>query len=158
MFIVEVTKTLHKAKVEFAVIGGYAVALHGALRGTIDIDLVLKLEKENFKKAETALKNIGLQSRLPISAIEVFDFRDEYIKKRNLVAWSFINPKNPTEIVDLIITESFKKSDVVAIVLGGESVPVLGLEALIKMKEKAGRPQDLLDVAALREIKRGKHK
>ena len=62
MFIVEVTKTLHKAKVEFAVIGGYAVALHGALRGTIDIDLVLKLEKENFKKAETALKNIDRKS------------------------------------------------------------------------------------------------
>src|SRR5579859_1436028 len=104
MFLFDVVLALQKAKVPFAVTWGYAVALHGAARGTVDLDIVLRRSKPHFVAAERALKDLGLVPRLPVTAAEVFDFREEYIKNRNLIAWSFYNPKDPTQIVDIIIT------------------------------------------------------
>jgi hypothetical protein len=40
MFILKVVKALNAYKVHYAVVGGYAVALHGAVRGTVDLDFL----------------------------------------------------------------------------------------------------------------------
>jgi hypothetical protein len=39
MFIETVSKALSDHNVSYAVVGGYAVALHGAVRGTIDVNI-----------------------------------------------------------------------------------------------------------------------
>ena len=109
MFFGNVIRALNQHRVQYRLVGGYAVALHGAVRGTVDIDFVISLDQGSYRKTEKALNSIGLKSRLPISADEVFNFREEYIKNRNLIAWSFVNPENPLEIVDIIITEDAKK-------------------------------------------------
>jgi hypothetical protein len=54
-FIQRVVKSLDKHNVRYALVGGYAVALHGAIRGTVDIDLVISLEKRQFAAAVAAL-------------------------------------------------------------------------------------------------------
>ena len=89
MFIKQVITAFKKFQVKYAVVGGYAVALHGAIRGTVDIDFVIQLDRSQFEAAEKALLSIGLQPRLPVTATDVFDFREEYIRNRNLIAWSF---------------------------------------------------------------------
>ena len=91
MFIQTVIKALDKAKIRHVLVGGYAVALHGAVRGTVDLDYVIAFELAQFEGVERALANIGLTPRLPVTATEVYQFREEYIDKRNLVAWSFID-------------------------------------------------------------------
>ena len=55
------------------------------------------------------LQELGFEARLPVSGNEVFNFRKEYIKNKNLIAWSFYNPKEPSEIVDIIITHDLAK-------------------------------------------------
>lgn len=152
MFIERVVTALRQARVRFAIAGGHAVALHGVVRGTLDLDLVLALSRENFTAAESALKRMGLQPRLPLKAEEVFDFRDEYIRNRNLIAWSFVNSANPTEMVDIIITEDLSGMQVDMLPMGGFQLPVVAVHDLIRMKEKSGRPQDLEDIKALRSI------
>lgn len=152
MFLYRVVEALQAAKVPFAIAGGYAVALHGAVRGTVDLDLVLKMTKKHYLAAEAALRSLGLAPRLPVSAAEVFDFREEYIKKRNLVAWSFSNPADPTQIVDIIITHDLSKLRTKKIQSGGRNLPVLALADLVAMKKASGRPQDLEDVRALKEL------
>lgn len=149
MFIFEVVDALEEAGVRFAVAGGYAVALHGATRGTLDVDIVLALSKENIAAAEKALVSIGLSSRLPIDAGEVFAFRKEYIERRNLIAWNFIDLNDPTRILDVVLTWDLKLAEVARLRAGGREVPVLSKSALIAMKRAAGRPQDLVDVEAL---------
>ena len=104
MFIQRVINSLNSHKVQHALVGGYAVALHGVIRGTVDIDIVIALKKGQFQLVEKAMNAIGLASRLPVSADEVFSFRDEYITNRNLKAWSFINPDNPLEVVDILMS------------------------------------------------------
>lgn len=153
MLIKNLALAFNKNKIPFAVVGGYAVALHGAVRGTVDVDIILQLKKSDFLKAEGVLNTMGLVSKLPISAKEVFEFRKEYIEKRNLLAWSFINPQNPIEILDIVLTQGLKKDQIKIISFEGVKIPILSKAALIKMKEKSGRDQDLEDIKALKNLK-----
>lgn len=106
MFIARVCQCLESNKIPYAVVGGYAVALHGAVRGTVDVDLIISLQEDIFVAVEKAMNSLGLHSRLPVTAKEVFHFRKEYIENRNLIAWSFINFQNPMEVVDIVITDN----------------------------------------------------
>jgi hypothetical protein len=139
MFLFRVCDALSAAGVPYAIAGGYAVALHGAVRGTVDVDLVVRLEEAAFGKAEQALKGLGLQPRLPVTATEVFQFREEYIRNRNLLAWSFVNPSNPD-------------CKVVKLSVKGRTLKVVSRADLIRMKARSARPQDLEDIAALKRL------
>jgi len=61
MFIQKVIQSLISYDVQYALVGGYAVALHGAIRGTVAIDLIVPIDKESFKRTEQAMMEIGLQ-------------------------------------------------------------------------------------------------
>lgn len=140
---------LRDAGVRYAVVGGYAVALHGAVRGTIDIDVALRWSPENLQAAEAALTGIGLVSRLPLTAHEVHAFRDEYVSERGLVTWSFYNAQDPSEQVDLVIAYDLAGKRTATVELPAGPVQVLAIDHLIDMKRASGRPQDLEDARAL---------
>ena len=152
MFIEEVSKSLSEHGVRYALVGGYAVALHGAVRGTMDIDIVLSWELAALRKAARALESIGLESRLPVTAEDVFQFRDEYVRNRNLVAWNFFDPNDVSRQVDIIIVCDLKGKKRKKILTAAGPLYVLDREELIRMKREAGRPQDLADVDALERL------
>lgn len=152
MFIHDLCRSLDTEKIAYAVVGGYAVALHGIVRGTVDIDIVVGWTLENLKKVEVALKKIGMISLLPIDANSVFYFRDEYIANRNLIAWNFYDPKNPANQVDVIINYDLHSGHAQTISTPSGTIKVLSVKDLIKMKKSAGRLQDLEDVKALEEL------
>jgi len=152
MFIQRLIKSLNQHKVAYALVGGYAVALHGAIRGTVDVDLVIGLEQGQFRQLQAAMLALGLQPRLPVDADEIFAFREEYIRNRNLIAWSFYNPANPLEVVDVLITEDLQKIESVTMSVGRQKIVVASIADLIAMKTKASRPQDLEDIKALKRL------
>ncbi|PWU21426.1 MAG: hypothetical protein C5B49_02650 [Bdellovibrio sp.] len=152
MLLYEVTDSLEKAHVKYAIAGGYALALHGIVRATMDVDLIISLSKEGLESAEKALKTIGLQSRLPIRAIDVFTMREEYVKKRNLLAWSFVDYNDPTRQVDILIFRDFAEVKVEKISVAGRKISVLAADDLLKMKMVAARPQDLVDAENLKRL------
>jgi hypothetical protein len=154
--ISEVVKTLKAEGVNYCIVGGLAVALHGAVRGTVDIDLVIDHSERQFVACEKALRSLGLVPRLPVTAKEVFQFKDEYIKKRNLIAWSFIHPKQPLIIVDIIITHNLQTMRTTYKKFGSSKIPVLDISDLIGMKKASGRPQDLEDIKMLKAIQNAK--
>jgi hypothetical protein len=150
----KIVRALDRNKVQYTLIGGYAVALHGAPRMTMDIDFLTHLTEQNLSKVVEVLESMGLYSRLPITAKDVAHFRKEYIERRNLIAWSFVNPKNPMEAVDILL--NYDVSDVASVTkkIGNLKVSVISLKDLIKLKTEAGRPQDLEDIRALKEIQK----
>jgi hypothetical protein len=156
MFILELCRALQSVKIPFCLVGGYAVALHGAVRGTIDVDISIAFEQEVFEKVELTLKGLGLEPRLPVRAKEVFQFREEYLRERNLIAWGFIDPRNPLRQVDVILTHSIVELNPQNIKLRGARIPVASLEGLISMKEQSSRPQDREDVLSLKAILKAK--
>lgn len=152
MFIEKICKKLAKSKIDYAIVGGYAVALHGAVRGTMDLDLVVKQTLGSYVAIEKALIEIGFEARLPVSAKEIFHFREEYIKNKNLVAWSFYNPNDPSEIVDIIVTHDLRQLQKTKVALDHLNIFILSKEDLIAMKKKSSRPQDLADIEALEKL------
>ncbi len=153
MFIYEICSALDKAEVPYAVVGGYAVALHGAVRGTVDVDVVIQWSFKNLQSVEKAFKQLGLISLTPITAETLFHFREEYIHNRNLVAWNFYDPSNPLNQVDLIINYDLKSAHHTKAIKSSQgTIQILSLTELIKMKIASGRPQDLEDVKALSDL------
>jgi hypothetical protein len=153
MLLLRVARALDDARVPYAVVGGFAVALHGAVRGTVDVDLVIQLREAVFRRTEKALLALGLQSRLPVTATEVFRFREEYLRNRNLRAWTFVNPSRPSEIVDLILSEDLARMKIEKFTIQSQIVRVASIADLIRMKQGTGRPQDREDVKALRRLR-----
>lgn len=154
-FLEKVCAALREADVRYAIAGGYAVALHGAVRGTIGVDVVLHWTKRTLAKAEAALNGVGLVSRLPVSARDVFEFRDEYVRNRNLTTWNFYNPDDPSEQVGIVITYDLTGKQgkrLKCVTLPSGPVQVLSLKDLIGMKRASGRPQDIEDIRALERL------
>ena len=149
IFLERVCRKLNQNNVKYLLVGGYAVALHGAVRATIDIDITLNWTKANLKKAEQALHSLGLTSILPITSENVFNFRDEYINNRNLIAWNFVNQNDPSEQIDLIINFDAKGKKSIKKKVGKTDIPILSIRDLIEMKKLAGREQDIQDIKSL---------
>lgn len=152
-FLSQVCIALSGKNVRYAVVGGYAVALHGAVRGTLDVDVAIAWNHKALMATELALHELGLVSRLPITATNVFQFRDEYIENRNLIGWNFYNPDNPSEQVDVVINYDLRGKKLVTVDTLAGQIKILGLTDLIEMKRASGRPQDIEDVKALEMLK-----
>lgn len=152
MLIHDVCKALDQAKVPYAIVGGYAVALHGAIRGTIDIDIAITWTLQNLEKVEKALNQIGLVSLLPVDSKSVYHFREEYIEKRNMIAWNFNDPKNSINQVNILINYNLKSNHTKTVLTALGKIKILSRKNLIAMKKISGRPQDLEDVKALENL------
>ncbi len=152
MFLLTLIRALERQKLAYALVGGYAVSLHGAVRGTLDVDIVIPHTKKSFVATEETLASIGLRPRLPLRAEEVFSFREEYIQNRNLTAWGFQNPGDLSQLVDVIITHDLRKMKTLRKKVKNTAVSLISIDDLIQMKRDSGRPQDLADVEALEKL------
>ncbi len=151
-FLARVCRSLAEKGLRYAVVGGHAVALHGAVRGTVDIDIALPWNLHSLRGAQQALGEMGLVSRLPVDAEDVFRFRDEYVRNRNLIAWNLYNPQDPAEQVDIVITYDLKGKRRQRVDTADGPVHILSRSDLITMKRTSGRPQDLEDADALERL------
>ena len=146
---------LEARQVKYALVGGYAVALHGAVRGTVDIDLILDWQLANLQRAEESLKALGLWSLHPIDAQTVFRDKELLIREKNMIAWSFYNLNNPAQVIDIIITNDLHDKTLVTFLIQEQPVKVLAKHDLIRMKQESGRPQDIEDINALEALDHG---
>ena len=131
-------------KVEFMLVGAYAVAAHGLPRATGDIDLWVKCSETNAERVWAALSKFGA----PLGNITKQDF----ISRGNVVQIG-VTPRRIdilTQITGVEYEEA--ESQAALISLEGLTIPVIGLTHLIKNKSAVGRPQDKADVARLKLI------
>lgn len=78
------------------------------------------------------------------------------MEQRKLQVLSFYDPADLLREVDVFAASPLPWEELVrdaaTVRVGGLAVPVASIPHLIAMKQAAGRPQDLSDVAALREL------
>jgi hypothetical protein len=153
-----ILKSLWEARVRYVVVGGVAVVLHGYLRLTADLDLVVALERDNVLAAVEALAALGYRPRPPRRGPQFDDpeIRSSWARDKDMKVFSLRSPSYPGVDVDLFVEEPVPFDDLrerarVAD-LYGVAVPIAGIPDLIAMKRTAGRPEDLLDIAALERI------
>lgn len=155
-----VLRALTDAGVRYLVVGGVAVVLHGHLRTTGDLDLVVELSPENLARALDALERAGFQPRPPVPLRSFADpeTRRFWIDTKNLQVFSLWHPELPGFEVDLFVEEPFDFDQAwdrrVDVSLAGTIATVVGLEDLLILKRAAGRARDLDDVAVLETLVR----
>jgi hypothetical protein len=156
--LLKVFAALEQARVRYLVVGGVAVVLHGHLRVTADLDLVVELEASNALAALKALGTLGYRPRGPVPLEQFADAaaRESWIVDKGLTVFSLWSPSAPSAEIDLFVREPFPFNEVerraTKVELEGIVVPVVGLSDLIALKRAAGRSKDLEDADALTAI------
>ncbi len=162
MFISELFSALEAAGVEYAVVGGVAVNIHGVPRMTYDVDIVVSTTEASLRRCREVLERLGLQCRLPFSLESIADLskRKELESDRNLVAVTFTDPGNPLREVDVLVAPSLDPDGIVARAVrrtaDALSVRVVSLEDLLTMKRSSNRAKDRADIEHLERIAKGK--
>jgi hypothetical protein len=148
---------LESAKVRYLIVGGLAVAAHGFGRTTFDLDLVVQLHPQNAARAMEALQSLGYKPTAPVSASLFADAeaRQRWITEKAMVVFQLHSDLHPDTTIDLFVTEPFDFNAEYERALIGELLPgretrFVGMAALIRMKEAAGRPKDLEDIRQLK--------
>lgn len=137
----EFLQLLNSKRIEYLVVGGYAVALHGYPRATGDIDIWIALSKENAHKTVEALKEFGFDA--PELKEELFLEKEKNIRMGN--------PPLRIEILTSIdgvnFSECYRNKETV--IIDTVEINFISLEDLKKNKKASGRYQDLADVENL---------
>ena len=138
----EFIQLLNNNKVEFIVVGGYAVGFHGYVRFTGDIDVWVNSTTENAQKLLKALNEFGFGSLTDISL-------DDFNKPNSVVQLGY-----PPFRIDLVTSVSgltfetcfIKKNNAF---IDGIEIPFLDLESLKINKKSTDRKKDLGDLENL---------
>lgn len=155
----EILNRLHDSHVDFVIVGGVAAALHGSSRVTFDLDLVPSLAPDSWSRTVDLLWSLGARPRIPEPLERIRDVEQvrRWQTEKGMLALNFRTPDGSTE-VDLLISESGRLDDLrqhaATITVDGRTFLVASIDDLIAMKRQAGRPQDLLDIAQLQDIKK----
>jgi hypothetical protein len=143
---------LHKRDVRFVVIGGVAVAAHGYVRSTEDLDLVPDPDPANLERLTAALDDLG--STLPTVKGRRFDpATDAGVIRRggNVTADTRFGGLDVVQRARGVPAYTQLDEDAVDSELLGVPVRVCSLARLREMKEAQGRAQDRADLENLPE-------
>ena len=152
-----ITAALERAGVRYLVAGGLAVAAHGYLRFTKDVDLVIELIPENVERAFAALGSLGYKPTVPItwSQFANAELRASWIRDKGMQVLQFWCDAHIETPIDVFVAEPFPfdqeyQNALIKPLYGSRLVRFVSLPTLIRMKEAVGRQQDIDDVAHLR--------
>lgn len=134
----ELLSELSEAKAEFLVVGAYALAAHGLVRATGDLDVWVRPTLENARRVKAALLRFGA----PADRFSIDD-----LQQPDLVIQIGLPPVR-VDVLTGISGVSFEDAwpGRVLLEIGDLRVPVLGKPHLIRNKRASGRDQDLVDL------------
>lgn len=151
MFYEEIIGKFNNAGLKYAIVGGMAVNLHGHIRMTADLDIILEMEDNNIAKAIAILKESGFVCKIPVDPMGLADSntRSDWIKNKNMKALNFYRG---TEEVDLVVDSPVKYEEARKIIFAVKDTnyPAVSKEDLVKMKEVTGRYHDKEDIRKLK--------
>jgi hypothetical protein len=124
--------------VEYLVVGAHALAAHGRVRATGDLDVWVRPEQQNARRVIEALKAFGAP---------LHDLTEADLSRPGLIFQMGVAPLR-IDIITAIDAVGFDEAwrDRLTTTFAGETVGVLSTSHLIRNKRAVGRSQDLADV------------
>jgi hypothetical protein len=134
---------LNKQEVEYLLVGGYAVILHGYRRSTGDMDVWVNVTAENHKKLIKAYLDFGL----PTADIS----EENFLRNDELDVFSYGTPPVCIEILKKVKGCNFNDAYKISKLFdeGGLQIRYVHINTLIEAKTAAGRYKDLDDLEKL---------
>lgn len=138
-----VCRLLNAEGVKYVVVGGFALALHGVVRATKDVDILIEATVDNAQRALRALEGLAFGVSRELNAAEV--------------ATKPITVIGDTPRVDLLtIAWSVRYADAapraLQVDIEGITIPYADLDTLIRSKQ-TDRHQDKADVESLEQVR-----
>ncbi|PIS30622.1 hypothetical protein COT42_02675 [Candidatus Saganbacteria bacterium CG08_land_8_20_14_0_20_45_16] len=158
MLYEKIFKKLNEHEIKYLAIGGIATNLYGFSRLTMDLDIMVSPDHENFSKLFIAMTELGFEQVTPVM-IEQMSFVDGHVK---VAGWQgiiivFKNSRDEDERIDVFLRnpidfiKAYQHHEVRKI--NDTQVHIVAFDDLIKLKELSGRDKDLRDVGYLKMIK-----
>ena len=148
MDIESLLQSLNARKVQYVIIGAAAFPAHGYSRPTGDIDIFVRATPKNAQRTLEALTEAGY---------DVTDVSVEVLLKKKLLIRQYVQAVDIHPHVKGATFEGVWARKV-ADKVGKTTTYFTSLNDLIRMKEAAGRPKDLLDLKVLAKLKERKKK
>jgi len=138
----EFIQLLNSRKVNFVIVGGYALAFHGVPRNTGDIDLLIAIERKNAERIMQALDDFGMKS---LGLTE-----KDFLQKDQVIQIGY-----PPLRIDILTSISGVTWDEVwnnrlQTNIGNIPVNIIGKNEFIINKSATGRAVDLGDISRLK--------
>lgn len=158
MSMFNLIKMLAEAKVEFVLVGGLAVALHGYQRATLDVDVVLAMDDENLQRFLSVARTAGLRPTMPVQLDSLTQpaLIEQWYREKGMLAFSVRGTETVAAVLDILVRPGISfadlRHDAKMVEIGPISIPVASIEHLIAMKTGTGRNKDLIDIEELRKI------
>lgn len=156
--LTRITQRLAEFRVEFVIAGGLGTLMHGSALMTRDVDVACRMEPDNLTKVFEAFATFHPVHRM---TPEKLPFTREQAERGGLKNLYLSTDWGQLDCLGEIkgiggYPDCLAQSE--SLVIDGESVRVLTLDALITAKRAMGRPRDLhavLELEAIREKLRG---
>lgn len=148
--LAELIALFNKHGVEYLVVGAHAVAFHGYVRQTMDLDLWVRQRLDNLKRVVAALREFGYP--IPATALEEFQQHEQMLvlgvepNRVDILTW----------LTGCDFDEAWSRRASGQLLL--VDAHFLALEDLIRSKEAVRRPKDRNDLLYLRKLKRARQK
>ena len=137
----DMLRCLNKAGVDYIMVGGWAVNLHGYVRATIDLDIWILADQENARKVYAALGEFGA----PLGEVKPEDFAQDGTIFQIGVAPCRIDVINKIDGV----SSADASPRAIPKTIDGIPVRIISREDLIVNKRASGRTKDLADAEIL---------
>lgn len=142
----DLVKALTREGVEYVLVGGVALNLHGIVRATEDVDLFIRPSEDNVDRLRRALRSLWDDPE--IAQISASDLTGDYPTIR-------YGPPGDPIVIDLLAALGsavrFEDLEAQTVMVEGVPVRVATPATLYRMKKDTVRPIDRADAAALRE-------
>lgn len=139
----EFVELLNKKEVEYLIVGGYAVGIHGYPRYTGDLDIWINATRQNARKMVAVLTEFGFDS---------FGLTEkDFTKLGNVIKMGY--PPFRIDILTTIDGVRFKDcyKNKIVVLHDGITLDVIGIEDLRRNKKVSGRLKDIDDLENLKD-------
>jgi len=159
MSMFDLIKSLSDAEIDYVLVGGLAVALHGYQRVTMDVDVVLAMSEDNLRRFIECARTAGWQPTIPVSleSLAQPELIERWHREKGMLAFSLRGPETMATVLDILVRPVVPftelRRDARMIDIGPLAVPIASIDHLIAMKTGTGRGKDLIDIDELRKIK-----
>ncbi len=159
MFYLDLFSALDRHHVDYLLIGGLAVSLHGVERATMDVDITVAMNPDNLANLIDTATELKLTPLLPVplEILKNLELLQQWHKERNLEAFALRTPDLAGVTIDILLFSPVEFSGMaqraVIFKISGTILRVVAIDDLIALKQAVGRPIDLSDIEHLKRIK-----
>jgi hypothetical protein len=161
MKVADLLTALADAEIDFVVVGGFAMQLHGFQRATYDVDVALAMNENNLERFVAFASHHKLVPVIPepLASLKDASKLDRWFRENGMVAFALRAPDD--FVLDVLIRPVVDfptlRANAVQGSLHGRNFRFAGLDEMLAMKRAAARPKDQIDIIALNKIKQGEN-